>query len=232
MDTSAATSYNPHHARVLVVGPMAAGKTTLVHSLCHGANGGTSGAPQHRPSPTVGCNIDVKVLNHRNADRSIEFWDVGGNPDAALARGMFFEGCEAAGVLLVYDVSNPRSLRQVRAWVDELESAGVPILEDSSSIGNIKSGTSNNRTRRDHPITNEPRGNRTFHYREPDDYQKAHADLEGGSTGAAGRVVEGRLPLLVVGSKDDIGEGVRRDGVALASELCVGHVTVVSNVLA
>lgn len=40
--------------------------------------------------------------------RSVEFWDIGGNPDAALARGMFYEASTVAGVLLVYDVSNRR----------------------------------------------------------------------------------------------------------------------------
>lgn len=50
----------------------------------------------------------AQLLARGHADRSLEFWDVGGNPDAALARGMFFEDSEAAGVLLVYDVSNPR----------------------------------------------------------------------------------------------------------------------------
>ena len=51
---------------------------------------------------------NAQLLARGYADQSIEFWDVGGNPDAALARGMFFEDSEAAGVLLVYDVSNPR----------------------------------------------------------------------------------------------------------------------------
>lgn len=49
-----------------------------------------------------------QLLAGRFADRFIEFWDVGGNPDAAPARRMFFEDSAVAGVLLVYDVSNPR----------------------------------------------------------------------------------------------------------------------------
>lgn len=54
----ASKSFDPHHARVLVVGPMAVGKTTLVNALCYGCDGG----PLHgRPAPTVGCNVDVKV---------------------------------------------------------------------------------------------------------------------------------------------------------------------------
>ncbi|CAM9952121.1 unnamed protein product [Scytosiphon promiscuus] len=223
MDASAAKNFNPLHARVLVVGPMAAGKTTLVHSLCHGA---TSSTPQRRPPPTVGCNVDVKMVDARNADRSIEFWDVGGNPDAALARGMFLEGCEAAGVLLVYDVSNPRSLRELRAWVKELSSAGVPIHAGSRSIHEFNSGAGYSRTRSDFPSTNGWKGSDSLHHREPDNDNVSLADLEGGSAGAAGKGARGRLPVLVVGSKEELGEGVRRAGAALASELCAGHVTV------
>ncbi|CAM9308393.1 unnamed protein product, partial [Ectocarpus sp. 12 AP-2014] len=140
MDASAGKNFDPHHARILVVGPMAAGKTTLVHSFCHGDSG--NGVPGNT-LPTVGCSVDVKVQHETTGtiyycwhpNRSIEFWDVGGSPDAALARGMFFEGCEAAGVLLVYDVSIPRSLRDLRVWVAELDSAGISVLSESGNNG-------------------------------------------------------------------------------------------------
>lgn len=49
-----------------------------------------------------------QLLAGSHADRFLEFWDVGGNPNAERARRMFFEDSEAAGVLLVYDLSNPR----------------------------------------------------------------------------------------------------------------------------
>jgi len=60
MQADPARSFDPDHARILVVGPMAGGKTTLVHSLCHGEGAGPAGA-RLRPPPTVGCNVDVKV---------------------------------------------------------------------------------------------------------------------------------------------------------------------------
>lgn len=53
------------------------------------------------------------------------------------------------------------------------------------------------------------------------------ADLEGGSGGGGGGV--GAVPFLMVGTKEDIGEGVRRDGARLAAELGVRHVAVVSS---
>lgn len=55
---------DPNHARILVVGPMFAGKTSLVNSLCHCSSssaGGGGAALLHKPAPTVGCNVEVKV---------------------------------------------------------------------------------------------------------------------------------------------------------------------------
>lgn len=53
--------FDPNHARVLVVGPMFAGKTSLVHSLCHCSPAGGGAAVLQKPTPTVGCNVEVKV---------------------------------------------------------------------------------------------------------------------------------------------------------------------------
>lgn len=63
MQEASTNNFDPNHARVLVVGPMASGKTTLVQSLCHGGTGGTAAAGvRSKPSPTIGCNVDVKVF--------------------------------------------------------------------------------------------------------------------------------------------------------------------------
>lgn len=52
--------------------------------------------------------VSSQLLSGGPVNRSVEFWDVGGNPDAAPARRMFFENSAIAGVLLVYDMSNSR----------------------------------------------------------------------------------------------------------------------------
>ncbi|CAN0499756.1 unnamed protein product [Ectocarpus sp. 12 AP-2014] len=216
MDASAGKNFDPHHARILVVGPMAAGKTTLVHSFCHGDSG--NGVPGNT-LPTVGCSVDVKLLAGGHPNRSIEFWDVGGSPDAALARGMFFEGCEAAGVLLVYDVSIPRSLRDLRVWVAELDSAGISVLSESGNNG--RSSATASSYARSLRSTEHP----------PDFFSEGlAADLEGGGSVTAA-VGGGRVPLMVVGAKADTVEGVRREGGALASELGAGHVAVCASKL-
>eukprot|EP00903_Cladosiphon_okamuranus_P010627 g10049.t1 len=209
MQATSTISFDPNHARVLVVGPMAGGKTTLVQSLCHDGTGGTASAGvRSKPPPTIGCNVDVKLHARGHADRSIEFWDVGGNPDAALARGMFFEDSEAAGVILVYDVSNPRSLRELRAWTEELASVGIRILGVGTSA-NTGAGSKEHGTAPCHQGRQDEIG--------------LLADLEGGSRGGA---AAGEVPFLMVGTKADIGEGVQRDGARLASELGMRHVAV------
>ena len=64
-----------------------------------------------------------KLLDGGRPYRSVEFWDVGGNPEAAPARRMFYEDSSISGVLLVYDVTNPR--RAFLRWLKN-ERIGSP----------------------------------------------------------------------------------------------------------
>lgn len=102
--------------------------------------------------------------------------------------------------------------------MDELASAGIRILGTGSSPraggsganagganagGGLENGSALRRDRQD-PLS-------------------LLADLEDGSGGEAGKV-----PFLMVGTKEDAGEGVRREGVTLATKIGMGHVAVVS----
>ncbi|CAM9425093.1 unnamed protein product, partial [Choristocarpus tenellus] len=117
---------------------MGVGKTSLIHYLCYGK-------PLNRPTCTVGCAVEVKVgcdsydtdgLLQGKVDRFIEFWDIGGHPDAESTRCAFYEDSGADGVLLVHDLSNPRSLVGLAKWVEELELAGIFL--DNLEGGNGK----------------------------------------------------------------------------------------------
>lgn len=74
MQPASPNDFDPNHARVLVVGPMASGKTALVQSLCHGGIGGTAtvGVRSRPHPPTIGCNVDVKVLPITDAVSTVE----------------------------------------------------------------------------------------------------------------------------------------------------------------
>ncbi|CAN0450250.1 unnamed protein product [Ascophyllum nodosum] len=241
-DASFTKELDPNHARVLVVGPMLSGKTTLVESLCRACGDDTVASRRNRrPPPTVGCNVEVKLLDGGRPYRSVEFWDVGGNPEAAPARRMFYEDSSISGVLLVYDVTNPRSLRELHSWAAELASAGVRGLftggYTSASRGggsNLPGGSGKRADSGPGSAQSAPRaGRQKYEQRCLRFAGDRESDASGGRTGEDVDLEQGgsqtsgvAVPFLVVGNKRDVGEGVRGKGEAFAAELGAPHVTV------
>lgn len=113
-----------------------------------------------------------------------------------------------AHIRSVETTATTRSLRDLRAWTDELAHTGIRVLGiggASTSAGSKEGGAA-------------PR------HQDRQDEMGLLADLEGGSGGGA---AGGAVPFLMVGTKEDIAEGVQRDGARLASELGMGHIVVV-----
>lgn len=111
-------------ARILVVGDAGTGKSSLVHLLCSGG--------QHVLSysqSTCGCNVEVMLYEyaHPGAPVSktycIEFWDVGGREAYAhaLSRPLYYTGLN--GIMLVCDLSNVKSVKNLAKWAAELVAA-------------------------------------------------------------------------------------------------------------
>lgn len=123
--------------------------------------------------------------------------------------------CLLADDLSARTNATTRSLRELRTWTDELASTGIRILGNDGSTGSKGDGTNPDGV---------SGGGTALHHRDRQDKPDLLADLEGGSRGGA----VGAIPFLMVGTKEDVGEGVRRDGARLASELGMGHVAVVS----
>ncbi|EDV20556.1 uncharacterized protein TRIADDRAFT_60948 [Trichoplax adhaerens] len=117
--------------RILVLGDSGVGKTTLIHLLCHQEF-------LSNPYWTIGCSIHVKVHEygdnrHGNKPYFLELFDVGGSSSHAASRGIFYNVIH--GIILVHDLSNRKSLMNLRKWLQEAlgsrESAGMksPIKE-------------------------------------------------------------------------------------------------------
>lgn len=96
---------------------------------------------------TVGCEIHVKLhplcpdnlhsteglfgadQNHSTVESEvvwwpIEFWDISGTQKHAALRSVFYDHFD--GILLVYDVSNPKSYHNLSQWLYEIFSRRVP----------------------------------------------------------------------------------------------------------
>lgn len=96
--------------KIVVVGDAGVGKTALCHLICRGEAIKSS-------SETIGANVEVKY--HR--DSFVEFWDVGGSERYASCRSMFFK--DVQGIVLVHDLTNKVSYRNLRAWLKEISGA-------------------------------------------------------------------------------------------------------------
>lgn len=95
--------------------------------------------------------------------------------------------------------SEARSVRELRAWIDDLEAAGVGLR-----LGGRQEGAGQDGERLQSPLgTPASAGEASYRDLAP------RGDLEGGGGQRAGR---GRVPTLVVGSKADAGEVKGREG--------------------
>ncbi|KAJ3143275.1 hypothetical protein HDU90_000032 [Geranomyces variabilis] len=70
--------------------------------------------------PTVGCSVDVSVVDHPRTKRSyfVEFIDVAAGSKHKLSRGIFYANVNA--LILVHDVTNKRSYQNLWKWTAEV----------------------------------------------------------------------------------------------------------------
>ncbi|XP_057369230.1 rab-like protein 3 isoform X1 [Daphnia carinata] len=102
--------------RIIVIGDSGVGKTSLIHTLCHGE-------PIVNPSWTIGCSVDVKLHEYREGTSAqktyfVELWDVGGSSGHKNTRSVFFT--PAHGIILVHDLTNRKSEGNLRKWLAEV----------------------------------------------------------------------------------------------------------------
>lgn len=119
--------------KVLVLGDSGVGKSSLVHLICHNE---TMTSTQW----TIGCSIDIKLHQYKEGTAQqrtlfIELWDVGGSRSHAIARKIFFNSFH--GIILVQDLTNSKSERNLKNWLGQTLSDNPNDKERS----NINSAT-------------------------------------------------------------------------------------------
>jgi len=105
--------------RVLVVGELACGKSSLIHWLEHG------GPPKRTPRPTVGCCVSViESFGSPGFQFLVDLREVGGHECFSAARAVFYRDFDA--VIIVVDASKASGeRRQEEPWLSELETAAM-----------------------------------------------------------------------------------------------------------
>eukprot|EP00127_Corallochytrium_limacisporum_P002728 Clim_evm37s136 gene=Clim_evmTU37s136 len=95
--------------RILVVGDTGTGRSSFLRALCEGKASQT-GVPS-----TIGCNVEVYLYESKSGPVFVEFYDVSGSLDNEAARSVFYTYAKD-GLMLVYDMTNLRSMQNLRAW--------------------------------------------------------------------------------------------------------------------
>jgi len=115
--------------RILVVGDMSVGKTSLVNLICEGK-------VLQNPNWTIGCKAEVKLHDYKGKPFFVEFLDVGGSPKHENSRSIFYS--QFNGVILAHDLTNRKSYINLKRWIKEILNAVSPSDRTKWSIKNEK----------------------------------------------------------------------------------------------
>lgn len=107
-----ASPTHEHKIKMAMIGPMATGKTSLVHYLEHNE-------PAKYTISTVGGAVFHQIFLSRDSTRfSIELWDTAGQERYSTALPLFLRGSHV--VLAVFDVTDLESLEALPRYLDVL----------------------------------------------------------------------------------------------------------------
>lgn len=124
--------------RLVVVGEPFVGKTALTELIANGQ-------PSKASRSTAGCHIHVKLVDTSGSQAGdgtprrffVELWDVSGQPKYEQLRSVFYK--QINGVILVYDLTNRKTLARLTKWAAEITQYGsfVAPLADEMAARNI-----------------------------------------------------------------------------------------------
>uniref|UniRef100_A0A7S2TFB3 Ras-related protein Rab n=1 Tax=Lotharella oceanica TaxID=641309 RepID=A0A7S2TFB3_9EUKA len=109
--------------KVLVVGDVAVGKTSLIHRY-------TNDEFKEDYKTTIGVEFALKPIEIDDRDINIQLWDIAGQDRfIGLLRNFYMN---ASAAIVVYDVTNPKTLENAAKWKADIDKK--VRLEDGSPI--------------------------------------------------------------------------------------------------
>ncbi|KAI5480594.1 hypothetical protein MNV49_000290 [Pseudohyphozyma bogoriensis] len=110
---------NQLEAKVVILGSQGVGKTAIVHRY-------TSGIFSRSLSSTLGASFLTKRLELDGCKVRLQLWDTAGQERFRSMAPLYYRGALAA--ILVYDITNMQSFKDVKIWLDELRREMSPDL--------------------------------------------------------------------------------------------------------
>ncbi|MBS7251006.1 MAG: GTP-binding protein [Candidatus Freyarchaeota archaeon] len=105
--------------KILLVGDSNVGKTSIIRKT-------TENKFSTEYTPTVGCDFTVKQFEIGRNKVRLHFWDFGGATNFAHMRKELYIDADAA--ILVFDLTNPESLKNLEIWRKEILNSFNPLM--------------------------------------------------------------------------------------------------------
>ncbi|CAG9579571.1 unnamed protein product [Danaus chrysippus] len=98
--------------KILVIGESGVGKSSIILAF-------TTGDYNSSFPATIGVDYKCKVMEVNGLKVKLGIWDTAGQERYRTLTNSFYR--DAHGAILVYDVSEPKTLQKLNEWVDELQ---------------------------------------------------------------------------------------------------------------
>ncbi|XP_026129454.1 ras-related protein Rab-38-like [Carassius auratus] len=115
-----------HLYKILVIGDLGVGKTSIIKRYVH-----QTYSTNYRA--TIGVDFALKVLNWDSETVRLQLWDIAGQERFGNMTRVYYR--EAMGAFIVFDVSRPTTLEAVSKWKEDLDSK--LILSNGQSIATV-----------------------------------------------------------------------------------------------
>ncbi|MHA1593705.1 MAG: Rab family GTPase [Candidatus Baldrarchaeia archaeon] len=97
--------------KVIVVGDERVGKTSIIMRY-------TENRFPVSYKPSLGSDIAIKVITIKGLRVKLAIWDIAGHQVFERIRRYYYTG--AAGAIVMYDITNPRSFENVEKWCGDV----------------------------------------------------------------------------------------------------------------
>ncbi|KAK6796517.1 hypothetical protein RDI58_004218 [Solanum bulbocastanum] len=115
----AATAHNNLNAKLVLLGDMGAGKSSLVIRF-------VKGQFLEFQESTIGAAFFSSTVSVNNSTVKFEIWDTAGQERYHSLAPMYYRG--AAAAIIVYDITSTDSFVRAKKWVQELQKQGNPNM--------------------------------------------------------------------------------------------------------
>ncbi|KAJ8545059.1 hypothetical protein K7X08_017642 [Anisodus acutangulus] len=115
----ASTGHTNLNAKLVLLGDMGAGKSSLVIRF-------VKGQFLEFQESTIGAAFFSSTLAVNNATVKFEIWDTAGQERYHSLAPMYYRG--AAAAIIVYDITSVDSFARAKKWVQELQKQGNPNM--------------------------------------------------------------------------------------------------------